>query len=646
MKILKYLGYTILLALLGLGGYICYFLLFHKDVPKTQAHVNERELNDLSLEEVAMANAWGDTMQIEQGSLVVPENRKLEETNKILVSFIRIPSRHPSPRSPIFFLAGGPGTPASQVASRSFFYVFKRLSEFADVILIDQRGTGQSIPNLRCRNEMAMPTQEFTDSEKAVLADIREKCRECAEEFREMGIDLNGYTSQQSAQDIEAIRQALQYDNISLFGYSYGTTLAQHYVAEFEQHVDRLIFAGPSAPDLGLKMPADLETQYQLMDSLVLLDQRMARYIPSFTELMASQHERLQEQPLEIKLPLMDAVGDDDGVFFTTLFKGISLFKPHWELGLNDTYLQLMMAQNLGRSSWTAIAPKYYYDLSNGEYSRLGNYLRNFRRQPMPNALFFTVAASTAYPQALWDKVTAPREDVLLPHFAISFGRFDEILEQFEVEEVPGLHAAVESEKPLLLIAGTLDGRTPLANADTIARRFPNHRRVLIQQASHNDLVDASVLRHMVQFVQGLDTGDVVLNRPFTFVPPVPYHYSIQDTLEKTRLESGVQAALRQFDGIRREFEQQDDFFYDVSEQALNNYGYQLLQAELVDDALTVFQYNVSLFPGSDNAYNSLAEGLIEKGDEASAIAALEKAIQLNYLDGYSHSLLNRFREE
>ena len=368
-----------------------------------------------------------------------------------------------------------------------------------------------------------MPTDIVENIETAIFKDVIDKCKECADEFKELGIDLSGYTSEESAIDINEVRNALHFDSITLFGYSYGTSLAQHYVSMFEENVHKLIFAGTVAPDLGLKRPENLEQQYYQMDSLIRADKKMSKYIPDFIGLMQDQHALLKENPLEMKLPLMDAVGADDGIFPTTIFRFISLFKPNWELILSETHMMTMMAQNSGSSHWTQIAPSYYYNLSKGEYNRLGNYLRNFRRQKMPNALFFTVSSSTSYDQKRWESASRKRPEELVSHFSVSFGRYPEVSNAFGVDRIPGLNDPVSSDKELLLIAGTLDGRTPISNTDSVYNRFPNSSKIIIKNGSHNNLIDAEILPYIIKFINGDDHKDIVLNREFDFLAPVPY---------------------------------------------------------------------------------------------------------------------------
>src|SRR5436190_1826227 len=56
------------------------------------------------------------------------------------------------------------------------------------------------------------------------------------------------YTSRDSADDMEAVRQSIGVDRISLFGGSYGTYTALTYARRYPQHVESLILDSPVAP--------------------------------------------------------------------------------------------------------------------------------------------------------------------------------------------------------------------------------------------------------------------------------------------------------------------------------------------------------------------------------------------------------------
>lgn len=66
-----------------------------------------------------------------------------------------------------------------------------------------------------------------------------------------------------------------------------------------------------------------------------------------------------------------------------------------------------------------------------------------------------------------------------------------------------------------------------------------------------------------------------------------------------------------------------------ANEAELNVYGYQLLGAGQVDQAIVVFQKNVKDHPESWNGYDSLAEGYAKKGNKALALANYKKALAM-----------------
>lgn len=67
-----------------------------------------------------------------------------------------------------------------------------------------------------------------------------------------------------------------------------------------------------------------------------------------------------------------------------------------------------------------------------------------------------------------------------------------------------------------------------------------------------------------------------------------------------------------------------------VGEQTLNTAGYDLLRARRVDDAIVIFRLAIREFPASANAYDSLGEAFMTKGDNAQAIANYERSLALN----------------
>jgi hypothetical protein len=101
---------------------------------------------------------------------------------------------------------------------------------------------------------------------------------------------------------------------------------------------------------------------------------------------------------------------------------------------------------------------------------------------------------------------------------------------------------------------------------------------------------------------------------------------SIAQTLSATIASSGMDAAENQYHALRSA----GAAGYNFDENELNNLGYELIRANKFKDAIRIFQMNVEAFPNSANTYDSLAEGYMDDGDKAQAVANYEKSLQLN----------------
>ncbi|HEX3821561.1 MAG TPA: alpha/beta hydrolase-fold protein [Candidatus Sulfotelmatobacter sp.] len=94
-----------------------------------------------------------------------------------------------------------------------------------------------------------------------------------------------------------------------------------------------------------------------------------------------------------------------------------------------------------------------------------------------------------------------------------------------------------------------------------------------------------------------------------------------------------------------RELSQRYGYTVPVPENLINNFGYQMLGDKKFDDAITAFQRNVQLYPGSANVYDSLADGYESAGKLDLAVQNCQKAVELGTrtndrnLDGFKEHL-------
>jgi pimeloyl-ACP methyl ester carboxylesterase len=171
----------------------------------------------------------------ECGVLSVAENPQDPAGRSIPLHVARVPAISRRKRADaLFILAGGPG------AAASAFYTtvagaFARIHRERDIVLIDQRGTGGSNP-LDCAGDAQLLYRATPDE---IAADTRR----CLTRLSARA-DVAYYTSSLAVQDLERVRAALGVQLIDLYGSSYGTRVAQHYLRRFPQRVRALILDG------------------------------------------------------------------------------------------------------------------------------------------------------------------------------------------------------------------------------------------------------------------------------------------------------------------------------------------------------------------------------------------------------------------
>ena len=81
---------------------------------------------------------------------------------------------------------------------------------------------------------------------------------------------------------------------------------------------------------------------------------------------------------------------------------------------------------------------------------------------------------------------------------------------------------------------------------------------------------------------------------------------------------------------------------YDLSENGMNTFGYQLMSQGKKEEALKVFKLNTELYPSSYNSFDSYGECLLEMGDKENAIKAYKKSLTLNPANKHAKVVLSK----
>ena len=227
------------------------------------------------------------------GTLTVYEDRAALSGRQIVLNIAVLPalSRDPAP-DPLFFITGGPGGAATQdyLPVRS---AFQRINQDRDIVLVDQRGTGQSHP-LDCP-----PSEDpLSSSDDEVLEQELTHC------LNQLDADLDLYTTSIAMDDLDQVRAALGYDKINLYGVSYGTRAALTYLRQHEDHVRTVILDGvlPQDEPLGISIASDAQRALDLIFERCAADSACAQAFPDLRQDFKSLLESLDQEPIAVAL--------------------------------------------------------------------------------------------------------------------------------------------------------------------------------------------------------------------------------------------------------------------------------------------------------------------------------------------------------
>ncbi|WP_051413140.1 alpha/beta hydrolase [Shewanella colwelliana] len=170
------------------------------------------------------------------GSVSVPENYNLPDSKQIQVHYVILPAIKPSfPSEALLAIAGGPGQSAIENAP-GFDKIFSKVRQHRDILLIDQRGTGQS-NLLECTGEGFEGALSINDSD----VDIGAESQACLDGI---DADVTQYGSNTALKDFEAVREHIGYQKLHLYGISYGSRMAQLYMRQYPQALSTVTIDG------------------------------------------------------------------------------------------------------------------------------------------------------------------------------------------------------------------------------------------------------------------------------------------------------------------------------------------------------------------------------------------------------------------
>lgn len=169
-------------------------------------------------------------MNIDCATYDMPRDRTGAVPGTTKVRAMRVAAAEGPRAGTMFAIAGGPGQGSQEMIS--FISALFEGANRYDVVAVDQRGSGASEP-LDCPR---IETGDFNFSGDDPATD-----RPITSCSVSLGAARSTYNTAEAIADIEAIRQDLGIDKITLFGVSYGTKVALAYARTYPDHVQSLL---------------------------------------------------------------------------------------------------------------------------------------------------------------------------------------------------------------------------------------------------------------------------------------------------------------------------------------------------------------------------------------------------------------------
>jgi pimeloyl-ACP methyl ester carboxylesterase len=437
----------------------------------------------------------------ERGRLLVPEGGRRRDA-LIELTFIRFRSTASTPGAPIVWLAGGPSDYGSDDIEGPYLALVREFQKVADVIALDQRGTGLSRPRLDCPDSTVRLPLDRVVGRDEYLAAYKRLATECNDYWRGQGVDLETYNTAQNAEDVELLRKALGAKKISLYGGSYGTHLGLAYLRRYSSRVHAAIFSGIEGPAHTWKYPRNVDAHFAEVARLARTDSTLAGSVPDLVGLMRSVQDRLRQRPVTV------AIQGEDTTRVDSVTVGV------FDLEMANLYF-------LGSRSNISQLPALYTAMSRGDFSDLARLTRDFRTVSAGSAMHFAMdCASGASPARLKEREEQSRTSLVGSALDFPFPEVCDSWTHAALDE--SFRSPVRTDVPTLFISGTLDGQTPVSNADEVRSGFSRSTQLIVDQASHGytELEPEEIRRFMVRFLQGSVTGDVRYSaQPLKFAP-------------------------------------------------------------------------------------------------------------------------------
>ncbi len=380
---------------------------------------------------------------------------------------------------PLFLMAGGPGQGARGMAPLAARY-FRQVRRERDIVLVDLRGTGAS-HRLACDPG----SDELTALGDQDAGGVARRCAAA------LDADPRFYTHRESLADLDEIRARLGYARVNLWGGSWGTRASLLYALRYPAHTRSVILDGAVALTLDFPLSASADAHAAL--ERVIADCKADRNCQDAFPEPRADLERLLARftagdlSITLRHPRTYAAAEvrlSRGVVMDIL-RG-ALYVPRDAAGVMHLVKQAadgdfspLVAQFVRTASWST------------DDMAMAATMSVLFAEDEPSVTAASVARSSA-------------GSAFGPTYAEAWrARCD------AWQAGPGIDESREavSQAPALILSGGHDPVTPPGAGTLMARHFPRHRHIVVDNASHNTSFSGCVPALIAQFLADGDGG-------------------------------------------------------------------------------------------------------------------------------------------
>lgn len=415
----------------------------------------------------------------------VPKDPKHSHDGTLALRVAVLPATRRPAKGALFYLEGGPGAAATDAITQ-LDGLFARVGRDRDVVLVDQRGTDGS-QGLSCPD-----TRVSAADADAVTAYLR-RC------FARLPSDVTLDSTAVAADDLEAVRKALGYHDIDLYGVSYGATLAQAFLAQHGSSVRTATLDSGSLPGVRVFQAEPRNAERALR----LLLARCAGEAPcrrAYPQTRRDLEQLLRRRPRAVTIETGRVVLTADDVAQTVA-------------ALDES------------PDAAATLPYAIHAAARGDYGALGRAFVGLIGSHLdPRARLGMVWVELcSEPWASLDPGATARsaDGSYLAHAAVDRARlFAQACRVVPKERDPATFG--RSDRPVLLLAGAADPLDPPANVRGYRLLYPNGRLVVVPAGGHGQLDGQCVASLVARFVAAGSAGDLDASC-VRHQPPVPF---------------------------------------------------------------------------------------------------------------------------